>query len=880
MPIPVDHHKFFGSWARFATSRPWLIIAVAFITTLLAGVYAANSISFHSDRSDLIDPSLPWQQRYASMKHRYPRWDDLIVVIDRTSAPDDETAYEFMDALAERLRADDRFRQITAGFDRKNLPAWLLLTEPTERVQSAADSLKRTAPVLSSPSLADLLSLTALGSAALDEQSRHGLTGLLERAAAVAEGAGDSILGIEALSGTERISSAELAIMLVSRSREKDSTTSGVDAQREIVAALRAHIAETRASDARFAPIDAGVTGVPVFESDETTQSMTDATRATILSFILIALLMVIVYRGVIAPMLALVSLIVGIAWSFAWVAVSVGHLQVLSVVFTVVLLGLGIDTAIHLIARLELTHPDHDHMGGALVKTYRSIGPGVMTATATTAAAFAATALTRFAGVAEMGKIAAGGLILCTISVMTVLPALLMVLPRPEKRMRARRGGESRPFAGRLGLWLDKHPRTIMFISFVVLTLAGTVAVRIKYDPDLMKLVPPHAESVVWQNRLAHADAGSVWHAKVIVPDLEEARRIVPRLRALPTVGSLDGAARFAIDDATLAERTAILAALPEPPAGARSPGEVSPDESSRLRDACRSIAQKAGAADPALARAAASLASLPDDALAAVARTYRAERAALASYITALRAADQIELAALPASMSSMFIGTDNSLQILVSPVIEPGVSVLAPDKLVPFAEDVISVAPDATGPTIQIYESSRLIKNAYYDAALFALIAIVVILLIDLRHFRDVVCSAIPVVSGSILMLATMVLIGQELNFANTIVMPLLFGMGVDSGVHAVHRWRQQQEDAPAGLAGGSGRAITLTTLTTVIGFSCMMIAEHRGIRSLGLVMSLGLAYVWISAVVILPAVLRLRTNHRRLRGIATNAQSATN
>lgn len=873
MPIPVSHRKFFGAWARLATSRPWIIIVVALASAAIAGVYAQRAITFRSDRSDLIDPSLPWQQRYASMKNRYPRWDDMIVVMDIASAPDEATAWAFFDALAANIRKDDSFRGVVTGFERASLPAWMLMTEPTEQVENAVESLRRTAPVLNAPSLPDLLALTALGGGALDETSRQGLAELLDRALDVADAGGEpegSILGIDALAGVQRLRSGDLAIMLVSKARQ--AQTDGVDAQREVVQRLRYDISALKEHDSRFASIEAGVTGVPVFESDETTQSMTDATNATILSFSLIALLMVVVYRGVVAPMLALISLLIGIAWSFAWVALAVGHLQVLSVVFTVVLLGLGVDTAIHIIARLELVHPDHAHMGQAIAATFRGVGPGVLTATATTAAAFGATALTRFAGVAEMGEIAAGGLILCTISVMTVLPALLMVLPRPEKRIRTREGGASRPFAGRLGLWLDRHPRTIMFASFVVLTAACAVAVRVRYDPDLMKLVPPEAESVVWQQRLAHADAGSVWHAKVIVPDIASAKEIVPRLRAMPTLGALDGAARFVIDDQTLAERRAIVQTLPAPPPGATTPGDVAPDEPQRLAAACRTIAQRFISADAALARTAAALASRPDEALADVCRAYRHERAALAAYIAGLRAAETVDLSELPPEMAQMFIGTDGSLQILVSPEVEPGVSVLAPERLEPFAQDVLSVAPDATGPIIQIYESSRLIKNAYYDAALYALIAIVLILLIDLRHFRDVVCAAIPVVSGAILMLATMVLIGQSLNFANTIVMPLLFGMGVDAGVHSVHRWRQQPLDAPAGLAGGSGRAITLTTLTTVIGFACMMIAEHRGIRSLGLVMSMGLAYVWLSAIIILPAVLRLRTNHRRIRGVA--------
>jgi predicted RND superfamily exporter protein len=125
------------------------------------------------------------------------------------------------------------------------------------------------------------------------------------------------------------------------------------------------------------------------------------------------------------------------------------------------------------------------------------------------------------------------------------------------------------------------------------------------------------------------------------------------------------------------------------------------------------------------------------------------------------------------------------------------------------------------------------------------------------------------------ATVLMLAVMRVAGVPLNFANTIVLPLMFGIGVDSGVHAVHRWRQQPHDAPAGLAGGTGRAITVTMMTTVAGFACMLAAEHRGIRSLGFVMSVGLVMVWAGAVFVLPPILRLRS---RWRTAVANGRSA--
>src|SRR5690606_30963739 len=143
---------------------------------------------------------------------------------------------------------------------------------------------------------------------------------------------------------------------------------------------------------------------------------------------------------------------------------------------------------------------------------------------------------------------------------------------------------------------------------------------------------------------------------------------------------------------------------------------------------------------------------------------------------------------------------------------------------------------------------YESTRLIGRAYLLAGLYATAIILILLLIDFRNLGDALSALAPVVIAGALLVAIMRLADISLNFANMIVLPLIVGLGVSAGVHATHRWGQLPLDKPAGFAGASGRAVTLAIFATVIGFSCMMIAEHRGIRSLGMVMSLGLTLVW--------------------------------
>lgn len=879
----LKRNRLLGAWGQCMCRYPRLVLLLAMALTAGAVLYTVRHLEFKSDRSDLIDPSLPWQRRYMDFKARFPRWNDAVVVVDMASAPAPATE-AFIAELEARLRADPHFSSVVAGFPRSEAPAGLVLTQPTERVGQIVDELKRTGPVLASPSFDRLLAFSTLGGAALNDADRAELRRMLERAADAARGESDSVLGIADMNATERLAtpSGSLVTIMVGLNTDADphddSVENGVNAPAVAIAALREHMRELRL-DPRFGMIQAGVTGVPVLESDETAQSLRDASRASVLALTGITLLMLIVYRGMIVPVFAVLSLLVGVAWSFAWATFAVGHLQVLSVTFATLLLALGIDVAIHLIARLELVHPDHDHMGPAVAQAFRGVGPGIITASVTVAAAAAAMALTNFAGVGELGIIAAGGMILCTIAILCCLPAMLELLPRPERSLRSRHGGESRPFMGRLGTAMDRHSRAMLVAAGAVVLAAAWLAGGVRYDSNLEKLMPTGVESVVWSNRLEDDDERSVWHAVVVAESVAQAADLSARLRQSPEVADVAGIGMLFPEPQDLEDRLALLRSLPD---AARLPVDApEPDADASAGSAGRSAAvallRSAAAAltrtwspkDAELSHAARVLAELPDDRLARIDEVYRSDRAALALQVAALRNARPATPGELPHALRSMMVGTDGSLLLRVYPTAAPdGASVLSPERLSAFSTAVLAIAPSATGPTIQIYESTRLINRAYIHAGLYALGAIVVLLTIDFglnrRGILDTACVLLPVAIGSILMLALMRLFGVELNFANMIVMPLIVGIGVGMGIHAVRRWRLQPRDAPLGLAGGSGRAIGLATLTTVIGFGAMMTAEHRGVRSLGFVMTIGLTMVWAAAIFVLPAVLRLRSD----------------
>jgi predicted RND superfamily exporter protein len=620
-----------------------------------------------------------------------------------------------------------------------------------------------------------------------------------------------------------------------------------------------------------------GVTGIPTIESDETSQAIHDSTVASLLAIALITLVMFVAFRGLTVPLLAAGALLIGMAWSFGWLIVSVGHLQLLSVVFSVILLGMGIDFALLFVSRLELVQDEHRRLSSATSRVYRRMGPGMLTGAVTTAAAFGATALTDFKGMAEMGIIAAGGILLCLIAVLSTFPALLALTGRWKRIIRHRPGGEGAHFAyGRLD-FVDMRPVTTLVVAGIIVACLAVLARRVDYDPDIMRLQSPGVESVQWEQRIVDADARSVWSA-VVLATPEQAPGLADRLRRAPGVSGVGGMGMFFPADR--AEREQLIAEVRDRPLEPRTadPGLVSvltqlaavrTGLQLRGRSAPADVQPRLTAIGDRIAeaiRAGGRLSPVQQEqAWAGLNAGFVEARDALADWTR--RALDPGPPTAedLPPLLKDMWVGDDGTWLLQVFPEADER-SILAPKRLEPFVREVRAALAgtnvDVLGAPVQIHESSELIQREYVKAAVYAIAAILVLLCLDFRRLADALCAILPVAVGFTGAFGLMGLLGVTLNFANIIVLPIIFGIGVNAGVQVVHRWRQEPMGLPKGLSGATGRGITLTMMTTMIGFGCLLIAEHRGIKSLGFVMVIGLGVTLLACYTILPAVLRLR------------------
>ncbi len=868
-----------ASWGRVVAARPVLTLSVCLAVAAASLVLTAVGLEFHADRSALVDPNESWNKRYAQYKRNFPHYLDAIVVLD--GASDDTRVDDLARTIADRIRKDDSIVSADAGFDAGAAgPTFFRLAGPDD-FGPALDRIAAARGIVAAENANAALGvlLAQLSAAEGDPSALADLERFLGPYLAAAHGdAADFDFLLPTQPRWQPLASRDGQGSLRFVSVHLDDNGAGVNRIASTLAWMRDEIGRVVA-ESDMPEVEWGVTGLPVIEADETSEAIHDSTIASVLAIALITLLMIVAFRGLMVPLLAAAALLVGMAWSFGWLMLSVGHLQLLSVVFTVILLGLGIDFALIVVSRLELIKGEYDDLASATARVFRRMGPGMVTGAVTTAAAFAATAFTDFLGMAEMGTIAAGGIILCLVAVLSTFVALLALTGRWKRIIRQRPGGEHAHFAhGRID-FVDDHPVPTLVAASLIVVGLGLLATRVEYDPNVLNLQSEGVESVEWEGRIVDEDAQGVWNAVVLCTP-EQAPRLVQSLQHAPGVSGVGGMGKlFPPDDETRQQMIATVRerevpALPAKPelataltqltavrAGVMMRGRSAPPD---LKQQLDDVADRIEAAT----RAAGGLSSQERRRVwTQLDAAFVTARDELATWVDAALAPGPPRVADLPAFLRDSWIGQDGSWLLQAYPDADPqGRPVLDPERLEAFVSSVRGSVADmdvaVIGPTVQIYESSRIIKSEYIKAAAYAIAAILILLCLDFRRLSDALCAMAPVTIGFVGAFGVMGLLGVPLNFANIIVLPIIFGIGVSAGVHVVHRWRLEPNGRPRGLSGGTGRGITLTMLTSMIGFGCLLIAQHRGIRSLGLVMVIGLGVTLLACYFMLPAILKLR------------------
>jgi len=591
--------------------------------------------------------------------------------------------------------------------------------------------------------------------------------------------------------------------------------------------------------------VDVALTGEVALEAEELEAAGTGAASAGLVALVLVTAVLVWSLRSAGAIASVVVTLIAGLILTGAFAMWAIGAFTMISIAFAVLFIGLGVDFAIHVVLRAqEEARPDR-RWRDAVATGAGATAPALLLCAPTTALAFLAFTPTGYIGLAELGVIAAAGMIIALVLSLTLLPALLALTAEPRRLP---------PMP-----WPRGRPRLRLAAAGVVVvaglaSLAGIGSLRFEGDPLALK--DPDAPSVIAFERLLASPTRSPYHAALLVTDAQAAAAEAERLAAVPAIGEVVQLASFVptaqeeklalIDDARL-----FLELPAYTPAGAADAGRLD-----------RGLARLAAAAPAGeLADAARTIARRLDRAPELAGELgetwFRWWPQALAR-TRALLQAGPVTVDRLPAALVERYVAEDGRHKLDILPA-EP---LATPGERRDFVDAVLAAAPDAAGNVVQMVRAADLVAGAMVEATLYALAGVTLVVTLVLRRPRDVAAVLGAVLLAAALTVGAMAVFGLAFNFANVIVLPLLLGVGVDAAIHVVVRHREAA-GAERVDATSTPRAVFASALTTIASFGTLMLSPHAGTASMGLLLTLAVIASLVSVLVVLPVWLQRRT-----------------
>jgi hopanoid biosynthesis associated RND transporter like protein HpnN len=841
----------------FCTQHPCWVIGLAAVLAAGSGVYAGTHFAIRTDTKMLISTDLPWRQREERFLESFPQRQILVVIDAPTPELVEQATSKLAQALATRSDLIHSVRQIQGGnfFARNGL-----LYLPTDKVARVTDGLTRANALLeilaADPSLRGTLNALSLGITGvhLGELNLDDMTRPVTMAADTAENvlAGrPASFSWRALAGgpaeptdLRRFIEVEpvLDFMVLEPGRAATDAIAQTASDLKLGADYQARVRQT---------------GRIPTDDDEFGTLKENAGLNAAVSLLAVLIILWLALRSARIIFAVAVSLLVGLAISAAWGLFLVGALNLISIAFFVLFIGLGVDFGIQFNVRYRAERHDYPELRTALHSTAVKVGGPLALAALATAVGFSSFLPTAYRGLSELGEIAGSGMIIAFVTSITLLPALLAVLNPPS---------EPHPMGfaqlAPVDRFLELHRIPVVVIIILVVVLASPLLFWLQFDFNPLHLQSPKVESVATFLELRKNPQTGANAIEIEAPDLAAANATAQRLSALPQVsqtrtlsdlvpGDQDEKLKF-IHDA----ETAIDASL-NPREVDRPPTDQEDIEAlSSVADALWKVAgNNQGPGADAARRLSELLTQLAEADPLARMRAETAVTAPLRISLDQLRQElkpERITTENIPSDVAGEWVTTDGHARVQVLPKGDPEDT----EVLRGFATSVLAVEPNATGPAVFLYEARNTVVRAFIEAGIFALSAIAILLWIALRRMGDVVLTLLPLLVAGVVTLELCAVLDLPLNFANIIALPLLLGVGVAFKVYYIMAWRAGKT---ALLQSSLTRAVIFSAMTTATAFGSLWLSSQPGTSSMGKLMALALVCTMTAAVLFQPALM---------------------
>lgn len=635
-----------------------------------------------------------------------------------------------------------------------------------------------------------------------------------------------------------------------------------------------------------FPDVQAGLTGFIAVGRDEMVYSEKSLGYTTLIAVIAILILLMASFRMWVAPVLALTSLLVGLVWAVGAASIAVGQLNIMTQMMAVILLGLGIDFSIHIISGFTERRAAGDSISESMAATFLKSGKGIITGAFTTACAFLTLVISHSRGMKEMGLVTGTGLLAILFATMFFLPTLLVF--RERRLDRRREGGKEKKafiqrdisfrFLGNLTVWLGKHYIFTIAASVAITVLLVWSATKITFDHNYMNIEPKGLTSIMLQDTVLEKFDLSMDYALVLTDDVDQSRSYAKEYRELGSVAVTEDISVYLPSEEEQIKRISHISEIRGKIQTAEIKEGIDRNDMEKLKEEIARLEMnvmemqdmafiggqdkvdnkcKEIVGDPDNPDSKSVFQDLlqvmgadEEQATTGFSHFHRKFAPYFKQAVIRMGSTESIRLEDLPASILDRY-GNASRDQFLVT-VFPAGNIWQDKNFLDRFVEDLEGVSDRATGMPPVFSALVEIIGRDGRNAVLLTLVIVFVLLIFDFRSPRVALMAMIPLACGIFWMVGLMHIVGMQLTVMNVMGLPLIVGIGIDDGVHIVHRWKHEGKGKIGIVFSSTGKAILLTSLTTMLAFGSLVFSIWRGFGHLGGALFLGVGACFLTTV----------------------------
>ncbi len=846
-----------------------VILLFFILISVVAGVYTVNNLGMNTDTREMLSADLPWRQMDLNYEKHFPQFLDTILIVIEGNTPDQ--AADTATLLNRKL--NDEPSLINTIYYPRSLStfrenALLFLSE--QELYELSDNLAKIQPFLTR--------LT-------DDMSIRGLFNMLSDAINAIEDGED--FDIEPLiyeldKGIESILNESSYRVSWQNLIDPESASSNTVYRDFIIIQpvlnkdemLPAEQAIERIRELASSPdiVKTGatirLTGSEVLAQEELLSVSRGTELAIILSFCLVTIIMITGVRSLRLVSFTLISLVTGLVLTAAFATFAIGELNLISVAFAVLYIGLGIDFAIHYCLRYqELIYQENSNQF-AIEESSRNLGQSLTICTITTAIGFFAFIPTDYQGVAELGLISGVGMFISLFVTLTLLPALLGAFPLNLVKQSVRKTPNTRYLSiANLPITHNKH---VKILAAIILIASCFTIPGLRFDPNILNLQNPENESVQTYQDLLESSDTTPWNGVIVTDDRNDALLTKQRMESNPVVDNVIWLEDFIPQDQD--QKLFIIDEINLLLAGGFSNTELNHDltpaeklevlsnfinenDASSLVQESQTINSFLNNIQIFKDQLTSSSPQQLEIAMDSFSTTMLASLPGRLDLLNASLNADYVSLDSLPEELKSRWISPQGNYLLNITPSQNLNDSI----EMRRFVEELYKVDKRLTGPPVINIEAGDAVIDAFKQALTYAIIAIAFFLLILLPNKKDSLLVLSTLLFAAIVTGGISVVVNIPLNFANIIALPLLLGIGVDSAIHILHRFRTALPEHNNILATSSARAVIVSTFTTMGSIGNLAFSPHAGTASMGKLLTIGIGMTLFATLVVLPGLL---------------------